>query len=72
MRSPASSTLPRLGAAGLSNQPAAVERPAYDRKALDLGIVHLGVGAFQRAHQAAYTDALLEKRFGAWGIAGVS
>lgn len=72
MRSPASSTLPRLGAAGLSNLPAAVERPAYDRKALDLGIVHLGVGAFQRAHQAAYTDALLEKRFGAWGIAGVS
>ncbi len=72
MQSPATSSLPRLGAAGLSNLPAAVARPAYDRKALELGVVHLGVGAFQRAHQAAYTDALLEKRFGPWGIAGVS
>ena len=72
MQPPATSSLSRLGAAGLSTLPAAVARPAYDRKALELGIVHLGVGAFQRAHQAAYTDALLEKRFGPWGIAGVS
>ena len=72
MQSPATSSLPRLGAAGLSTLPEAVARPAYDRKALELGVVHLGVGAFQRAHQAAYTDALLEKQFGPWGIAGVS
>jgi fructuronate reductase len=72
MQSPAPSSLPRLGAAGLSNLPASVAQPAYDRKALELGVVHLGVGAFQRAHQASYTDALLEKQFGPWGIAGVS
>jgi fructuronate reductase len=56
----------------LSTLPAAVARPGYDRRHLDIGIVHLGVGAFQRAHQAAYTDALLEKQFGPWGVAGVS
>ncbi|CAO3405184.1 mannitol dehydrogenase family protein [Azospirillum palustre] len=62
----------RLGVSGLSTLPATVARPGYDRKDLDIGIVHLGVGAFQRAHQAAYTDALLEQQFGPWGIAGVS
>lgn len=78
MQTPASSSSPsgtpsrRLGDSVLSTLPAAVARPGYDRRDLEIGIVHLGVGAFQRAHQAAYTDALLETQFGAWGIAGVS
>jgi fructuronate reductase len=50
-----------------------VRRPAFDRRALRTGIVHLGLGAFARAHLAAVNDdaqgagAPLE-----WGIHGVS
>ncbi|ALJ39225.1 mannitol dehydrogenase family protein [Azospirillum brasilense] len=49
-----------------------VQRPGYDRAALTTGIVHLGIGAFHRAHQAVYTDAALARSFGPWGIVGVS
>lgn len=52
--------------------PANVVRPNYDRASLKPGIVHLGFGAFHRAHQAVYTDAALEADFGDWGIIGVS
>ncbi len=37
-----------------------------------LGIVHFGVGAFHRAHQAVYTHDVLEKHGGDWRIFGVS
>ncbi|MEN4922502.1 mannitol dehydrogenase family protein [Achromobacter spanius] len=63
----------RLHAAGLPALPAEVGRPGYDRSALRPGIVHLGLGAFARAHLAAVNDAAL--RAGAdtgWGICGVS
>ncbi|MFV2092752.1 MAG: mannitol dehydrogenase family protein, partial [Hyphomicrobiales bacterium] len=46
-------------------------RPDYDRKSVTRGIVHLGVGAFARAHQAVYTDSIL-RHDAAWGITGVS
>ena len=46
--------------------------PAYDRSALAPGIVHLGLGAFHRAHQAMYTDAVLTAGDLRWGIVGVS
>jgi len=62
----------RLGPALLNDLPAAVGRPGYDRAKLRLGIVHLGVGAFHRAHQAVYTDGALEQAWGPWGICGVS
>ena len=52
--------------------PAHVLRPAYDRAALTPGMVHIGIGAFHRAHQAIYTDAALAVEFGPWGIVGVS
>jgi fructuronate reductase len=35
------------------------------------GIVHLGVGAFHRAHQAVYTESALDGG-GDWGIVGVA
>lgn len=47
-------------------------RPRYDRSALKTGIVHLGVGAFHRAHQAVYTEAALAAGDLRWGITGVS
>ena len=45
--------------------------PAYDRERPS-GIVHLGTGAFHKAHQAVYTDAALAKSGGDWMITGVS
>jgi fructuronate reductase len=42
--------------------------PGYDRKALKAGILHLGPGAFFRAHFAPFTDAALATAGGDWGI----
>lgn len=42
--------------------------PAYDRETLRLGIVHIGPGAFFRAHGAAFTDAAIAASGGDWGI----
>ena len=47
-------------------------RPKYDPNACGTGIVHLGVGSFHKAHQAYYTDKVLEKSGGDWRIIGVS
>jgi fructuronate reductase len=46
-----------------------VRAPAYDPWGVSVGVVHLGVGAFHRAHQAVYTDAVLD-RDPTWGISG--
>jgi fructuronate reductase len=43
----------------------------YDRAAVTPGIVHLGIGAFHRAHMAVYVDDLLA-RDPPWGIIGAS
>lgn len=45
--------------------------PTYDRSAVTAGIVHLGVGAFHRVHQAVYTDDVLAAGATTWGICGV-
>ncbi|MCW1413230.1 mannitol dehydrogenase family protein [Rhizobium sp. 1AS11] len=42
--------------------------PAYDRSRLKSGILHLGPGAFFRAHFAPFTDAALAAEGGDWGI----
>jgi len=55
----------------LSDLPPSVRVPTYDRNAAS-GIVHLGIGAFHRAHQAVYTDDALAKAGGDWMITGVS
>jgi len=64
--------MPKLSAATLERVPPAVARPAYAIDALRTGIVHLGIGAFHRAHQAIYTDDAIASAGGAWGICGVS
>jgi fructuronate reductase len=48
-----------------------VLQPAYDPTAVEIGVVHFGPGAFHRAHQAFYFDALLPKD-PRWAISGVS
>jgi fructuronate reductase len=55
----------------LARLPAAVRRPAYERGRLGTGIVHLGLGAFARAHTALYTEAAIEAGDLRWGMAGV-
>jgi fructuronate reductase len=50
-----------------------VARPRYDRSALRAGIVHLGVGAFQRAHLAVVNEAALHASGDLrWGTIGIS
>ena len=49
-----------------------VRWPAYDPSAHKAGIVHLGIGAFHRAHQAVYTNDVLANAGGDWRIIGVS
>lgn len=46
--------------------------PKFAPVAHKVGIVHLGIGAFHRAHQAWYTHKLLEQEGGDWRIRGVS
>jgi fructuronate reductase len=53
------SSQPRLSERTLSLLPANVVRPAYDRAATRVGVVHVGPGAFHRAHQAGVFDRLL-------------
>ena len=61
----------RLNEATLADLPPSIQRPRYDRSAVTTGIVHLGVGAFHRAHQAVYTDDVLA-RDPRWGIVAAS
>jgi fructuronate reductase len=54
----------------ISNTPLnpSVITPSYDRSTLKTRIVHLGFGAFHRAHQALYTSEMIEKTGSDWGI----
>jgi fructuronate reductase len=61
----------RLSDATLAGLPAGVVRPGYDRARTRIGIVHIGAGAFHRAHQAVYVDDLLAEDPD-WAICAVS
>lgn len=63
---------PRLSNKSLAGLPSRVVRPNYDRATVKTGLVHLGLGAFHRAHQAAYTEQVLNAGDHRWGIAGAS
>ncbi len=63
-----------LNAATVGSLDSTVAVPAYDRGAVRPGIVHFGVGAFHRAHEAMFVDRLLGAAgaaTGDWGIIGV-
>ena len=60
----------RLNEKNLSQLPATIQRPAYDRSKVLPSIVHLGIGAFHRAHQAMFTDIVLASGDLNWGIVG--
>lgn len=62
----------RLNDAALSGLPAEVARPTYDRSQVKTGVVHLGIGAFHRAHQAVVFDDALTSGDLRWGVLGAS
>jgi fructuronate reductase len=62
----------RLSSATLGAVAAGIARPEYDRDAQATGIVHIGIGAFHRAHQAWYTDRAMAAGGRDWAITGVS
>ena len=63
--------IPGLQPALLQQLQGQLKLPAYDPATTGIGIVHIGPGAFFRAHQAWYTDLAL-KYGGDWGISVVS
>ncbi len=46
--------------------------PQYDRDSLQPRVVHLGFGAFHRAHQAVYADILAAEHGSDWGYCEVN
>lgn len=82
---PASASLqpaptPRLSLDTLARLPPSIRRPRFDVAALRTGILHLGCGAFHRAHQAVFTQRAMEAEAAAgsgnappsWGIVAAS
>jgi mannitol 2-dehydrogenase len=62
----------RLSNSILNKLPSQVARPTYDRSTLKAGILHFGVGAFHRSHEALAIDRLLEQgKAHDWAIIGV-
>lgn len=56
----------------LERLPSGVLKPGYDRARLTVGIVHIGIGAFHRAHQAWYMDKLFSRGLASgWAICGI-
>lgn len=63
----------KLNAENLHRLPHEVAIPAYDRSEIKTGIVHIGIGGFHRAHEAFYTDQILQHHGATdWGICGIA
>jgi fructuronate reductase len=63
-------TVARLGRSTVDLLPSAA-RPLLDC-GVGAGILHLGLGAFHRAHQAVFTEDAIVAAGGDWGIVGVA
>lgn len=62
----------RLSLSTYEQLPEHVTRPKYDIADHKAGIVHIGIGAFHRGHQAVFTDDAIANSGGDWRIVGVS
>jgi fructuronate reductase len=62
----------RLNRQSMATMPSAIRAPSAASLAGDIGIVHLGIGAFHRAHQAVFTEDAMALAGGDWAISGVS
>ncbi len=65
-------TKTQLSAATVGELDASVVEPTDAVLEAGTGIVHLGIGAFHRAHQAIYTEDAMNASGGDWRILGVS
>jgi fructuronate reductase len=63
--------LSRLGSAAIAALPEAT-RPLITPGTVKPGILHVGLGAFHRAHQAVYTEEAIAARGGDWAIVAVA
>ncbi|MCX4141833.1 mannitol dehydrogenase family protein [Paraburkholderia sp. SEWSISQ10-3 4] len=63
-------TLPRLVRQALPTLQSHLLSPQWQEPRI--GIVHLGIGNFHRAHQALYTEEAMLAAGGDWGICGVT
>ena len=61
----------RLKLALLDQVKSGISIPDYDRDQ-PISVVHLGTGAFHRAHQAVYFDSLMRQGHSGWMIQGAS
>ena len=62
----------RLSYDVLGQLPQEVDVVASKKDVSGVGIVHMGIGAFHRAHQAVFTEDAIKQSGGDWKIAGVS
>jgi fructuronate reductase len=62
----------RLSDATAARLPGSIGRPGYDRSRLRTGILHVGVGAFHRCHQADFAEDLAEAGHVEWAIEGIN
>jgi fructuronate reductase len=69
--SAASAPSESLSSATLDRLPIAM-RPLVDPRELQTRVVHFGLGAFHRAHQAVYTEAAAARSGQPWGIAAIA
>lgn len=56
----------------LCNLPSDIKQPNYDYANRKASIVHMGIGAFHKAHQATFTNTMMEKVEGDYRIIAVS
>ncbi|MET0124185.1 MAG: mannitol dehydrogenase family protein [Pseudomonas caspiana] len=62
----------KLNKQNLSQLGDSIALPGYSPESTTHGIAHIGVGGFHRAHQAFYTDALMNSGEGLdWSICGI-
>lgn len=62
----------RLGPATLDRLPGEIAQCGYDRAAQAIGVVHFGIGAFHRAHQAWYIDRAMAAGDCDWAIGALT
>ena len=55
-----------------ANQHLTLQQGTYNKKECHAGVLHIGIGAFHRSHQAYYFDQLLQQGHHQWGIIGVN
>lgn len=62
----------QLSTNNLNQLPANIKVPSYDREQIKVKMLHLGFGAFHRAHQAIFADILATEQQSNWGFCEVN